>query len=49
VIPRSDTGPDVTVLIEAGENGIVPLTEGLARYWAEVDLVAGRPTWLDAP
>ncbi len=49
VIPRSDTGPDVTVLIEAGENGVVPLTEELERYWAEVDLVAGRPSWLGAP
>lgn len=48
VIPRSDTGPDVTVLIEAGENGVVPLTEELERYWAEVDLVAGRPAWLGA-
>ena len=49
VIPRSDTGPDVTVVIEAGENGVVPLTEELERYWAEVDLVAGRPAWLGAP
>jgi hypothetical protein len=49
VIPRSDTGPDVTVLIEAGETGVVPLTEELERYWAEVDLVAGRPAWLGAP
>ena len=49
VIARSDTGPDVTVLIEAGENGVVPLTEELERYWAEVDLVAGRPAWLGAP
>jgi len=48
-IPRSDTGPDVTVLIEAHENGVVPLTEELARYWAEVELVAGRPAWLGAP
>lgn len=49
VIPRSDTGPDVTVLIEAGESGLVPLTEELERYWTEVDLVAGRPAWLGAP
>ena len=49
VIPRSDVGPDVTVLIEAGENGVLPLTEDLTRYWAEVSLVAGRPTWLSAP
>lgn len=49
VIPRSDTGPDVTVLIEAGENGVVPLTEELERFWTEVDLVAGRPAWLGAP
>ena len=49
VIPRSDTGPDVTVLIEAGENGVVPLTDELERYWAEVELVAGRPAWLGVP
>lgn len=49
VIPRSDTGPDVTVLINARENGVVPLTDELQRYWAEVDLVAGRPAWLGAP
>ncbi len=49
VVPRSDTGPDVTVLIEAGENGVIPLTEELERYWTEVDLVAGRPAWLGAP
>ena len=49
VIPRSDTGPAVTVLIEAGENGVVPLTEELERYWTGVDLVAGRPAWLGAP
>lgn len=49
VIPRSDTGPDVTVLIEAAENGVGPLTDELQRYWAEVDLVAGRPAWLGAP
>ena len=42
-------GDDVTVLIEAGENGVVPLTEELERYWAEVELVAGRPAWLGAP
>jgi hypothetical protein len=49
VIPRSDTVPGVTVLINAHENGVVPLTEELERYWAEVDLVAGRPAWLGAP
>ncbi len=49
VIPRSDTGPDVTVLIEAGENGVRPLTEELERYWTDVDLAAGRPAWLGAP
>lgn len=49
VISRSDIGPDVTVLIEAGENGVVPLSDELARYWAQVDFVAGRPTWLGAP
>jgi hypothetical protein len=49
VIPRSDTAPDVTLLINAHENGVVPLSEEVARYWAEVDLVAGRPAWLSAP
>ena len=49
VIPRSDTVPGVTLLINAHENGVVPLTKELERYWAEVDLVAGRPAWLDAP
>ena len=49
VIPRSDTVPDVTLLINAHENGVVPLSEELARYWTEVELVAGRPAWLDAP
>lgn len=49
VIPRSDTVPGVTVLINARENGVVPLTDELQRYWAEVDLVAGRPAWLGAP
>ena len=49
VVPRSDTGPDVTVLIEASENGVVSLTHELERYWTEVDLVAGRPAWLGAP
>ena len=49
VISRPETGTDVTVLIEAGENGVVPLSDELARYWAEVSLVAGRPAWLGAP
>lgn len=49
VIPRSDIGPDVTLLIEAGENGVIPLTDELRRYWAEVGLVAGRPAWLGVP
>jgi hypothetical protein len=49
VIPRSDAGPDVTVLVEAGESGVVPLSEELERYWIEVDLVPGRPDWLGAP
>jgi hypothetical protein len=49
VIPRSDTAPDVTLLINAHENGVAPLSEELARYWAEVDLVVGRPAWLGAP
>lgn len=50
VVPRSDTGPDVTVLIEARENGVIaPLSDELGRYWTEVDLIVGRPDWLDVP
>jgi hypothetical protein len=49
VIPRSDTVPEVTLLINARENGVVPLSEELERYWTEVDLVVGRPAWLGAP
>ena len=36
-------------LVDAGENGVVPLAGELERYWTDVDLVAGRPAWLDAP
>jgi len=48
-IPRSDSGLDVTVLIEAGETGLASMTEALERYWTEVELVAARPAWLSAP
>jgi hypothetical protein len=49
VLERADTGPDVTVLIEAGENGVVPLSDELEQFWTQVDLVAGRPAWLSVP
>ena len=47
VIPRTDSRPGVTVLIEAQEDGVrMALSDGLRRFWSEVDLVAGRPAWL---
>ncbi|MBA3875944.1 MAG: hypothetical protein C0498_03250 [Anaerolinea sp.] len=50
VIPRINSDGDVTVLVEAQENGVhMTLSDELTRYWSEVDLVAGRPAWLDAP
>lgn len=47
VIPRADTPPGVTVLIEAQERGAyMALSDELSRFWSEVELAAGRPAWL---
>ena len=50
VIPRADSQTCVTVLIEGQETGAqMALSEALRRYWSSVDLVGGRPAWLDRP